>query len=644
MRAVQVAAAVAVTLSVATATALGGPMRPFAAATPGVVQFTTSGDIAGNFNSAATLNKVAELGPDFHLALGDLSYGATGAEQAWCDFVTTRVGAGFPFELISGNHESNGQNGNINDFTACLPNQLPGVVGTYGRQYYVDVPKGAPLMRLIAISPGLTYPDSTWSYAAGSVRSQWTAAAIDSARAAGIPWVVVAMHKPCVSLGEYGCDTGTDIANLLIQKRVDLVLTGHEHLYQRTKQLVSGTTGCPALRVNGYNPSCVVDADNALAQGAGTVFATVGTGGQTLRNVDAADPELGYFAASSGLNSNPTWGVLNVAATTSGLTATFIGASGGNFTDSFTITAGEPSNQAPTAVIAKSCTNLVCNVDGAGSSDLDGQITAYQWQFGDGSSAAGVTNTHTYAAAGTYPVTLTVTDDQGSIGTASTSVTVTAPPGSTIMASDAFSRQVVNGLGTSDVGGAWTATGASTAYSVTAGVGRIRMATVGGTLFAQLDAVLVPSSDLRMNIAIDQPATGSGLYVSPIARRVVGVGGYQAKIAFRVGGAVTVCLVRTNASAVETAISPTINVPGIAYVAGDRLNVRLQAIGGSPTTVNVRVWKVGSAEPSTWHLTTTDSTSGLQGPGSIGVRSYLSSSATTVPVTVSIDDLLLTAP
>ena len=48
--------------------------------------------------------------------------------------VTAGIGAGFPFELLSGNHESNGENGNINDFSACLPNQLPGLVGTYGRQ------------------------------------------------------------------------------------------------------------------------------------------------------------------------------------------------------------------------------------------------------------------------------------------------------------------------------------------------------------------------------------------------------------------------------------------------------------------------------------------------------------------------------
>ena len=46
-----------------------------------------------------------------------------------------------------------------------------------------------------------------------------------------------------------------------------------------------------------------------LAKGAGTVFATVGTGGVELRDVNAADTEAPYFAASSGLNANPTCGV-----------------------------------------------------------------------------------------------------------------------------------------------------------------------------------------------------------------------------------------------------------------------------------------------------------------------------------------------
>ncbi len=110
-------------------------------ATPGVLHVTAAGDYSSSTAAAGVISRVGQIGPDLHLALGDLSYGATGTEQSWCDFVTSRTGAGFPFQLVAGNHESNGQNGNINDFGACLPNQLPGAVGTYGRQYYVDVPQ-----------------------------------------------------------------------------------------------------------------------------------------------------------------------------------------------------------------------------------------------------------------------------------------------------------------------------------------------------------------------------------------------------------------------------------------------------------------------------------------------------------------------
>src|SRR4051794_19461812 len=203
----------------------------------GVVHFAAFGDFGSNANTDAALAGMRAQDPDLALAVGDLSYQATGAEQVWCDKVTKQVGAGFPFELVSGNHESNGQNGNINDFSACLPNQMPGLVGTYGRQWYVDVPQVNPLVRFVMISPNLPFPDGTWNYTVGSARYNWTAAAIDGARSADIPWVVVGMHKPCLSLGEYNCDIGTDLMQLLMTKRVDLVLNGHEHLYQRTDQL-----------------------------------------------------------------------------------------------------------------------------------------------------------------------------------------------------------------------------------------------------------------------------------------------------------------------------------------------------------------------------------------------------------------------
>ena len=72
---------------------------------------------------------------------------------------------------------------------------------------------------------------------------------------------------------------------------------------------------------------------------------------------------------------------------------------------------GDPVNEPPTASFTVSCADLSCDVDGSGSTD-DGTITSYVWDFGDGGSATGATASHTYAAAGTYQVTLTVTDDQ----------------------------------------------------------------------------------------------------------------------------------------------------------------------------------------------------------------------------------------
>ena len=302
------------------------------------VRFTASGDIAAGRQAEAVIEQIASIRPDLHLALGDLSYDEVGAEKSWCNFVTSKTGVGFPFELISGNHESNGRNGNINDFSACLPNQLPGLVGTYGRQYYVDVPQLNPLVRYIMISPGLPYPSGRWSYAEGTKRYRWTAEAIDGARSAGIPWVVAGMHKPCLSVGTYGCESGADLLNLLVAKRVDLVLSGHEHMYARSKQLALGSS-CEQIEPGRYAAGCVSDDDNDLTKGTGTVLAIAGTGGAALRDVRSADKEARYFAATSGSNRQPSHGNLDIRVTADTLTARFVPVAGATFTDAFTITA-----------------------------------------------------------------------------------------------------------------------------------------------------------------------------------------------------------------------------------------------------------------------------------------------------------------
>ena len=54
--------------------------------------------------------------------------------------------------------------------------------------------------------------------------------------------------------------------------------------------------------------------------------------------------------------------------------------------------------------------------DGTKSTDEDGNIVAYKWDFGDGTSSNDAEPLHQYATAGVYKVTLTVTDDKGDTG------------------------------------------------------------------------------------------------------------------------------------------------------------------------------------------------------------------------------------
>ncbi len=77
------------------------------------------------------------------------------------------------------------------------------------------------------------------------------------------------------------------------------------------------------------------------------------------------------------------------------------------------------SSQQPVAAFTGTCTGSDCVFDASDSQDSDGTITAYEWNFGDGTSATGMTVSHSYASAGDYAVILLVRDNDG----ADTSVT-----------------------------------------------------------------------------------------------------------------------------------------------------------------------------------------------------------------------------
>ncbi len=89
---------------------------------------------------------------------------------------------------------------------------------------------------------------------------------------------------------------------------------------------------------------------------------------------------------------------------------------------------GAQPNVPPVAVADAECTGHTCEFDGAASSDADGTIVSYAWDFGNGHTATGATVSYGYPAGGTYTVTLTVTDDRGGVATDIVDVTVTDPP------------------------------------------------------------------------------------------------------------------------------------------------------------------------------------------------------------------------
>jgi len=83
-------------------------------------------------------------------------------------------------------------------------------------------------------------------------------------------------------------------------------------------------------------------------------------------------------------------------------------------------------NVVPVAGFTVACTDLACTFTDA-STDSDGTITAWQWTFGDQATSGTQNPAHAYPAAGTYHVTLVVTDNAGGSTSTSRDLIVTAP-------------------------------------------------------------------------------------------------------------------------------------------------------------------------------------------------------------------------
>lgn len=189
----------------------------------------------------------------------------------------------------------------------------------------------------------------------------------------------------------YTVGTGSHPLNMAVSPDGD-------HLYVATRQTDT---------VNGYN----IAADGSLSFIPGSPFATGGDNGKGI----ALTPDGDRLYVSNNISNNISG--FNVAANGA---LTLIpgspfatGSTGSPDLESIAIT----PNQPPTAAFSPTTlapAGQASSFNAGTSTDSDGTVARYDWNFGDGGTLAdgGPTPQHTYAQPGTYTVALTVTDNE----------------------------------------------------------------------------------------------------------------------------------------------------------------------------------------------------------------------------------------
>lgn len=300
----------------------GGTTPPTPTPTPTVTPPATSiaftADVGLAAQGKATLAKIGSTDPAATVILGDFAY--EDAPAAFCEQTNSRISS--PGALVvAGNHEEMGSaDGYIDDYAECLPAELP-ITGTYAREYFFDVDG----VRVILVSPDIEFVGPDSRYGPGDAGRTFLENAIRDAKTKGM-WTVVGMHHPCLTRGSHTCaDTSPAVSDVALAEGVDLVLSGHNHNYERSHQ-IDGTTAAPV----------VVDSDSSMVKGAGTVFAVVGNAGHNPRAIGS---KTSIWAVSNGTNSPGgfAYGYGQLRVTASELAFSHVSTGGATLNDTFVI-------------------------------------------------------------------------------------------------------------------------------------------------------------------------------------------------------------------------------------------------------------------------------------------------------------------
>jgi hypothetical protein len=267
--------------------------------------FTAFGDQGVSYDAVATTNLILAQGPVFHLHAGDISYAEDGGDglvtdpydpRAWDSFFveTAPTAAQIPWMASLGNHEMepwyspNGYGGDVDrlDFPGNGPSVCPGTYFfTYGNAAFISLD---PNDVSYEIPANLGYSDGK--------QTAWLASTLASLRSnPAIDFIVVFFHHcaycTCTTHGSEG-GVRQFWTPLFDQYQVDLVINGHNHVYERTDPIKAGSpTGNAPI-------GAVIDPATQ-----GTTYVACGGAGKSLYSFSAPDSYEGDINNVSSISS-----------------------------------------------------------------------------------------------------------------------------------------------------------------------------------------------------------------------------------------------------------------------------------------------------------------------------------------------------
>jgi RHS repeat-associated protein len=221
------------------------------------------------------------------------------------------------------------------------------------------------------------------------------------------------------------------------------------------------------------------------------------------------------------------------------------------------------------------------------------------------------------APSSTYTYTVAAVDAAGNTSGQSSAANATTPAGTgTAYAADTFTRTVSGGWGSADKGGSWS--GTTTAFAVTGSTGTISLASATN-LNGYLTSVAAGDQEVLVAVNVNQFATGGNTDSWVYLRRQDTNNYYAARLTFTPAKQILAVFAKTAAGTTTTVGTGTST---LTHVKTDTYWLRVQLSGTTSVNAKLRIWKVGTAEPTTWLVNATDTTppSQLRGTGHVGIR------------------------